>query len=173
MNNGLKTIPSRPPQHNTHRVEVKLRAEFADAEGLSALAVLHSLGLNAAREVRTSQIYEIHGPLSSAQVQQAAKELLCDPVTQEFRLLAPPQPVSNGMQHWRVEVWLKETVTDPVAETVAGALREMGHPAPESVRVGTAYNITGKCGRHHLERIVPRSLANPVIHRFSVAEDHP
>ncbi len=155
---------------SSYQVEVKLRSDYSDAEGQAALGLLHSLGVNTAKEVRASRLYEIRGGMNSAQVQQAARDLLSDPVTQEFRLINSSIPVLNGMNHWRIEVWLKPSVTDPVGETVRAALAEMGLPSPDSVRVGTAYLVTGKCGRNQLEKAVARSLANPVIHRFTVAE---
>ncbi|MBI3553241.1 MAG: phosphoribosylformylglycinamidine synthase subunit PurS [Elusimicrobia bacterium] len=155
---------------SSYQVEIKLRPDYTDAEGQGALGLLHSLGVNTAREVRASRLYELRGALTSAQVQQAARELLCDPVTQEFRMFNGHTPVLNGMNHWRIEVWLKPSVTDPVGDTVRAALEEMGLAAAESVRVGTAYHVTGKCGRNQLEKAVARSLANPVIHRFTVTE---
>ena len=158
---------------SVHRLEVRLKPDFADAQGASALALLHGLGVAPAREVRASQLYEIRGAVTATQVQQAAKELLCDPVTQELRVLASGAEALNGMSHWRVEVWLKPAVTDPVGDTVSAALREMGLPALESVRVGAAYRIAGKCGRHQLEKAVARCLANPVIHDVAVSEAHP
>lgn len=155
----------------SYQVEVKLRPEFPDAAGAEALALLQEAGLNTAKAVRVSQIYEIKGPLNNGHVQQAARELLSDNVTQEFRLAANV-PVLNGMNYWRVEVWLKSTVSDPVGETVRQAIAEMGLPTPQSVRRGLAYHISGKCGRNHLEKAVSRCLANPVIHRFTVSEAH-
>jgi phosphoribosylformylglycinamidine (FGAM) synthase PurS component len=154
----------------SYQVEVKLKSDYADAEGQSALGLLHSLGVNTAKEVRASRVYELKGPLTAAQVQQAARDLLCDPVTQEFRVSNGHTPVLNGMNHWRVEVWLKNSVSDPVGDTVLSALVEMGLASPDTVRVGTVYHISGKCGRNQLEKAVARSLANPVVHRFSVAE---
>ena len=98
---------------NTYQVEIKLRPDYSDAEGEAALGLLRSLGVNTAREVRASRLYEFFGPLNSAQVQQAARDLLADPVTQEFRMLSgAPTPVLNGMNHWRIEVWLKPSVTE-------------------------------------------------------------
>jgi phosphoribosylformylglycinamidine synthase len=164
---------ARPVPTASHRVEVRLRPEFPDAEGAKALSLLQGLGLTSAREVRTSRLYLLKGPYTSPHAQQAAKELLCDPVTQDWRLGEPEAVSANGMNHWRVEVWLKETVTDPVGETVAAALAEMGLPTPESVRTGTAYAISGRCHRAQLEKAVARSLANPVVHRVSVSESHP
>lgn len=157
-----------------HLVEVRLKAEYADAEGEAALQQLHGLGVTAAKELRTSRLYLLKGPLTVTHVQAAARDLLTDPVTQEFKILAPASaPVSNGMSHWRVEVWLKPTVSDPAGDTVREALAEMGLPEPSAVRVGTAYRIVGRVGRHQLEKAVLRSLANPVVHRVTIAETHP
>lgn len=158
---------------NAYTVEVKLRPDYLDAEGQSALALLQGLGLTAARDCRTSRLYELRGPLNAAHAQQIARELLCDPVTQEFRLANGQETALNGMTHWRVEVWLKPSVSDPVGDTVRSAVAEMGLPEPDSVRVGAAYLIAGKCGRHQLEKLVLRGLANSVIHRITVSETHP
>ncbi len=155
---------------NTYLVEVRLKAEFADAEGAAALALLQGAGLPAAKEARVRRLYELRGPLNSGHAQQIARELLCDPVTHEFRLLTGPQTALNGMNHWRVEVWLKPGVTDPVGDTVRRAVAEMGLPEPASVRVGLAYHVAVKCGRAQVEKAAARALANPVIHRVSVTE---
>lgn len=163
-------LQPKAASRNVCRIEVRLKSDYTDSEGLAALSLLNAQGVNTAREVRTSRIYEIRGALNSGQAQQAAKELLCDCVTQEFRLLTPGPAALNGMNHWRVEVWLKESVTDPVGETVREAIAELGLPLPESVRVASAYHIKGKCGRNQLEKAVLRCLANPVIHRFALSE---
>ncbi|MDE2291860.1 MAG: phosphoribosylformylglycinamidine synthase subunit PurS, partial [Elusimicrobia bacterium] len=117
---------------STHLIEVRLRPEFADAEGAAALALLHAQGQTALREVRVSRLYEISGPVSATQAQQAAKELLSDAVTQEHRMLAPVPAPMNGMNFWRVEVWLKPTVSDPAGDTVREAMADAGLPRPDA-----------------------------------------
>ncbi|MDD5304715.1 MAG: phosphoribosylformylglycinamidine synthase subunit PurS, partial [Elusimicrobia bacterium] len=117
------------PAH-VHLIEVKLRTEFNDAEGAAAMALLREQGLSQLKEVRIGRIYEISGSLTANQAHQAGKDLLCDAVTQEFRLVpASPAPM-NGMNFWRVEVWLKATVSDPVGATVVEAIVEGGLPRP-------------------------------------------
>ncbi len=152
-----------------YRVEVRVKPEYSDSVGAAALSLLQELGLPGIREVRAFSIYEISGPLSSNQVQTAARDLLCDSVTQEFKVAGPPHAV-NGMNHWRVEVWLKPSVTDVVGESVQSAVAELGLPQPKSVRCGAAYQISGRIIRAQLEKAVVRSLANPVIHTLSIME---
>ncbi|MFA6316824.1 MAG: phosphoribosylformylglycinamidine synthase subunit PurS [Elusimicrobiota bacterium] len=153
----------------TYLVEVRLRPEFTDAAGAAALAQIQAAGFSAARQVRVSTVYEICGPLNQAHVQQAAKELLSDGVTHEFKVLNAP-PVLDGMNHWRVEVWLKSTVTDSVGESVRRAIAELGLPEPEAVRCGSVYRILGRTTKNVLERTVRRTLANPIVHTFTVTE---
>ena len=172
---SLKAPKAPPPGRVSPRyiVDVRLKSDFSDAEGAAALALLHGLGLNTARDCRVSQLYELRGPLNQGHIHTAARELLCDQVTQEFRLASAAPPPSNGMNRWRVEVWLKDSVTDTVGESVSQALRDLGLPPLESVRRGKAYLIGGKCNRTQLENTAARCLANPVVHRLTVSEEHP
>jgi phosphoribosylformylglycinamidine (FGAM) synthase PurS component len=165
---NIRVAPSQ-----THLIEIRLRPEHADAEGAAALALLQAQGLPALREARVSRVYEIKGPLSATQALQAAKDLLCDAVTQEHRVLAPVPAPMNGMNFWRVEVWPKDGVSDPVGETVRDAVADMSLPRPESVRCALAYRLVGRCNKPALEKAVARTLANPLIHRAVVSEAHP
>jgi phosphoribosylformylglycinamidine (FGAM) synthase PurS component len=158
---------------NTHLVEVKLKGEFNDAEGSAALALLKEQGLSNLKEVRMGRLYEIQGSLSANQAHQAAKDILCDAVTQEFRLVpAAPAPM-NGMNFWRVEVWLKATVSDPVGATIVEAIAEGGLPKPTAARCAMLYLLNGRAVKAQIEKAVAKSLANPLIHRVVVTEAHP
>ena len=157
---------------NTHIIEVKLRSEFNDAEGAAAMALLKEQGLSNLKDVRMGRLYEICGSLSQNQAHQAGKDLLCDAVTQEFRLVpSAPAPV-NGMNFWRVEVWLKPTVSDPVGATVIEAIVEGGLPKPTAARCALLYLLNGRAVKAQIEKAVAKSLANPLIHRIVVTEAH-
>lgn len=158
---------------STHLIEVRLRPEHTDAEGAAALLLLQGQGLSALKEARVSRLFEIKGPISANQVLQAAKDLLCDAVTQEHRVVSPSAtPPMNGMNAWRVEVWLKPTVTDPVGETVRDAIADMSLPRPDAVRCALVYRLSGRTTKVQLEKAVLKSLANPLIHRAVVTEAH-
>jgi phosphoribosylformylglycinamidine (FGAM) synthase PurS component len=157
----------------THLIEVRLRPEFADAEGAAALALLQAQSQPSLKDARVSRVYRINGPITANQVQQAAKDLLCDPVTQEHRVVAATPAPLNGMNFWRVEVWLKPSVTDPVGETVRDAIADMGLPRPDSVRCALVYRLSGRANKASLEKAVARTLANSLIHDAVVSEAHP
>ena len=158
---------------NVHVIEVKLRNEFNDAEGAAAMLLLREQGLSNIKEVRMGRLYEVSGALTANQAHQAGKDLLCDAVTQEFRLVpAAPAPM-NGMNFWRVEVWLKPTVSDPVGATVVEAIVEGGLPRPTAARCAMLYLLNGRAVKAQIEKAVAKSLANPLIHRVVVTEAHP
>jgi phosphoribosylformylglycinamidine (FGAM) synthase PurS component len=158
---------------STHLIEVRLRPEHGDAEGSAALSLLRAQGLTSLIEARVARLYEITGPISANQVLQATKDLLCDAVTQEYRVIAPTPAPMNGANFWRVEVWLKPTVTDPVGETVRDAIAAMNLPRPQSVRCALVYRLVGRSNKPALEKAVSKCLANPLIHRAVVSEAHP
>ncbi len=157
---------------NTHLIEIRLRPEHADAEGAAALSLLRAQGLTSLIDARVARLYEIKGPISANQVLQATKDLLCDAVTQEHRVVAPAPPPMNGANFWRVEVWLKPTVADPVGETVRDAIADMALPRPDTVRCALVYRLIGRTNKPALEKAVSRCLANPLIHRAVVSEAH-
>ena len=163
----------KPPPQNTHLLEVKLKPEFNDAEGAAAMALQREQGLASLKEVRVGRLYELQGPLSATQAHQAGKDLLCDAVTQEFRIVSNTPAPMNGMNCWRVEIWLKPTVCDPVGQTVIEAVVEAGLPRPVSARCAMLYRLNGRAMKQQLEKAVSKSLANPLIHRIVVTEAHP
>ncbi|MBI5240233.1 MAG: phosphoribosylformylglycinamidine synthase subunit PurS [Elusimicrobia bacterium] len=162
---AVKTAAAGP---GSYLVEVCLKSDFTDAEGQSAQWLLNSAGLSA-RAVRVGRLYEMRGALNLGHVHVAVRELLCDCVTQEFRVWHASCAAPGNGCLWRVEVWLKPTVTDTVGESVRDALRDLGIP-DIAVRCGLAYHIAGRCSRQQLDRAVARSLANPIVHRVSLHE---
>lgn len=156
------------PTLYTYRVEVSNKPGLPDVAGAALLAQLPSLGIPAASRVRTGTLYQIIGHLSHSQIQTAARELLADPVTQEHFLHGDGL---NGMRPgsgWRIEVWLRPSVSDPVGESVRDAFAAIGLPRPDSARCGTLCDVYGRLGRAHAEKVALKLLANPVIHQFSI-----
>ena len=155
----------------TYVVEVAPRFGHADAAGAAVLSQLPTLGIAGVREVRVSALYQLTGRLSPTQMHQVARDLLADPVTQEYRMdSATSSPAFLLGPHWRLEVWLKNSVTDPAGPSVAKGVADLGLPAPDSVRTGTAYHLIGRIVRPQAEKVLSRLLANPVIHRTRIEQ---
>lgn len=161
------------PKRAGARFVVEVTAKYGQPDSAAAALApqLATLGVNGGVELRISSLYEITGALSRGQVQQISRDLLTDPITQESRMdrSTPSQGFLDG-PHWRVEVWLKPTVTDPAGESVSKAVADLGLPRPERVRTGVAYRFLGRLSRAQVEKVAAKLLANPVIHRTIVEQ---
>jgi phosphoribosylformylglycinamidine (FGAM) synthase PurS component len=155
----------------THIIEITTKYGQADARAARVLAQLPGIGVNNAKDLRVSSLYELNGSLTKSQATQTAREILADPITQEYRTdkSTPSQAFLVG-PHWRIEVWYKPAVTDPAGESVRKAMGDLGLPQPESVRTGTAYRFLGKIGKAQIEKITNKLLANPVVHRTAISQ---
>ena len=150
---------------STHRVEVFSKPGFSDPAGSAILAQLPSLGISGVTDVKVGALYEFRGPISPNQMASIAKDLLADPITQDFALNGQrPQGVFWG-PHWRIEVWLKPNVSDPVESSLIKAVGDLGLASPESARQGAVYKFWGRLHPVQAEKIATKLLANPVVHR--------
>ncbi|MFH2204504.1 MAG: phosphoribosylformylglycinamidine synthase subunit PurS [Elusimicrobiota bacterium] len=157
-----------PPRY---RIEVAAKYGQDDPHGAALSSQLASIGLPASLDVRVSSLYELIGTMTKHHIQTLSRDLLTDPITQEFRLDdTASSPAFLIGPHWRVEVWLKPTVTDPTGESVREAVGDLGLPRPEQVRTGTAYRILGNARRPQIDRLLNKLLSNPLIHETIVQE---
>ncbi|MBI3298694.1 MAG: phosphoribosylformylglycinamidine synthase subunit PurS [Elusimicrobia bacterium] len=146
-------------------VEVGMKPGNPDPAALALQSQLSSVGVASVTEVRVLALYELRGRMTAAQATLAARDLLADPVTQDYRLdrqAAAPLPA-----HWRLEVWLKSSMTDPVGESVRKAVKDLNLPEPATVRTGAAYQLFGRLQKSQADRVLERLLSNPVIHRVT------
>lgn len=152
----------------TQRVEVFGKSGFSDAAGAAILAQLPTLGIQCVTEVKVGALYDIRGHYSLSQTIMMAKELLADPITQDFAVNNQRPAGTSWGPHWRIEVWLKAAVTDPVESSLRKAMQDLGLADPESARAGTVYKFWGRLYPCQAEKIALKLLANPVVHRYSV-----
>lgn len=160
--------PRPLPSDGTPRwvVEVSHKPGNPDPAGAALAAQIAALGISGVTEARVHALYELRGKLSASQATDIARQLLADPVTQDFRLDRAGASIPTG-PHWRLEVWLKPAVTDPVGESVCKAIKDLGLPEPASARAGTAVLLFGRLQKAGAEKVLERLLANPVVHRSS------
>jgi len=120
------SAPSTASAPDAWRVEVVRRAGIDDPAAAPALRALRDAGVRGVEKLGTVRGYLLPANLTRDAVERAVREVLCDPVLDEARIVAPkvaPAPKA-GVQ--RVLVARKSGVMDPVALTIGRALTRIG-----------------------------------------------
>jgi phosphoribosylformylglycinamidine synthase len=162
-------------QPKTHCLVVSPRA--ADPRSAGLLADAHALGLTRVSRLRRHDLFFIEGSLSPADQGRLAAELLGDPVTQttQWRSVGqtPGVPARQTPGVFVIETALRPGVTDPVAEQIARAARELGIAGLERASTGQRFEVGGRLSKDDLHLLARRLLANPVIQRYALGEIEP
>ena len=143
------------------RIEVFNRPGFADVQGTGVLSDIKELGISTVEAVQFARVYLIEADFDKNFAERAAKELLTDPVCEDYyigRSVAPAGLAKATL----IEVHLKSGVTDPVAESVTAALADMGAKT-ESVRTARKYVLLGELNSKQINTIARKILANDCI----------
>ncbi|MEE2888756.1 MAG: phosphoribosylformylglycinamidine synthase subunit PurL [Planctomycetota bacterium] len=144
------------------RVEVAVRPNLPDPAGKAAGAALRGAGLELQGKVRSKRGYLLGAELDRSQVEQFARDVLVDPVQEQFEILAPGEVVPPHTP--RLSVLPLPGVTDPVAGSVQKAVVDSGLP---SVAAGTyrAFEFDPANPAEGLWTTANECLANPAIQR--------
>lgn len=152
------------------RFEVSVKAGFRDVHGQAVLSDIHECGVQSVQEVLSAKVYLIESDFDETFARRVAEELLCDPVCQECfigRSVVPAGPMPASI----LEVHLKSGVTDPVAESVSSALKDMGAQTVEHVRTARKYILLGTLSEKDRDLIIRRVLANDCIEEVIIGSD--
>jgi len=152
----------------TWRVEVAIRRGFADPLGRNVLSDIQHLGVRGITDVRVAQVYLIAGPISAREVDRIARELLADPVNQEYVCQRPLPPPLGGSPAV-IQVFRKPGVMDPVAMSTLKGIGDLGLSAT-AARTGYKYFLYGDADRDALRRICDKVLHNDVIEEVFFGE---
>ncbi len=174
---------TRPQQHETMAadeqsvwcVEVTPRSGSLDARGREVLGDLHRSGFAHVGAVRSCRLYLLEGKLDRDTVEQVARALLCDPLS-ETCVCTPDTPDLGNTPPGAssttaaIEVHYRPGVMDPVALSAARALNEqlaaMGRGEQmhvDAVRTAWRYRVDGARTSAELEQIARGVLANGCI----------
>jgi phosphoribosylformylglycinamidine synthase II len=143
------------------RFEVFNRSGFPDVHGQSVLEDIGELGIDLVEAVQSAKVFLIEGEFESDLAKRIAREILSDPVCEEYFIGRTKAPAGLA-KATLIEVHLKSGVTDPVAESVTGAIADMGVKV-EHVRTARKYVLLGEIKREHANTIAKRVLANDCI----------
>jgi len=145
-----------------HRIEVRPKTQFGDPHAAGVFHQVQELGIDTVQAVRSARLFFLYGDLDAAAADRVARELVIDPVVEDYVLVtgeaAPADPAGSHV----IEVHLKPGVMDPVAASTEQAIRDMGLSL-SSVRTGRRYELQGNVTDAQREAIARRLLANGVV----------
>ena len=149
-----------------------------DPRSAAYLKDAHALGLNTIEKITCFDLYFIQGSCSPAELEQLARHLLHDPVTQTICWQAidgehepVDHPPSDG---WLIEVALRAGVTDSVAEQILRASQILEIRDINAASTGQRFVIKGRgLLPEDLRRLAVRLLCNPVIQNYCLGEISP
>jgi len=143
------------------RFEVFNKPGFADVQGTGVLNDIKELGISTVEAVQFARVYIIEADFDNNFAQRLAKELLADPVCEDYYIGRSGAPAGLA-KATLLEVHLKSGVTDPVAASVTGAIADMG-ARPDSVRTARKYVLLGDLSSKQIDTIARKILANDCI----------
>ena len=143
------------------RFEVFNKPGFSDVQGKSVLEDVAELGIKSVQAVQSAMVFLIEADFDKEFADRVAKELLTDPVCEEYYIgrSGPPAGLAKATL---IEVHLKSGVTDPVAESVTTAVADMGVDT-SNVRTARKYVVLGEVSQNETNTIVKKLLANDCI----------
>lgn len=126
------------------------------------LMMLAGLKEIACKKVET--LYRLEGDLTVQDAERIAQELLRDPVVEKFQLDAQPQDNKTLF----ADIWYKPGVTDPAAESVLKAIRDLGVSTVTKTSVGMRCEfvvkgtVNGSIEKNLLD-FADKQLLNPLV----------
>ncbi len=151
------------------RFEVFNRSDFPDVHGGSTLESIKELGIQTVEAVQSARVFLIEGAFDDKFAERIAKELLTDPVCEQFYIGRSAAPAGLA-KATLIEVHLKSGVTDPVAESVVAAITDMGVKV-DGVRTARKYVLLGRLVQSQIDTIVKKVLANDCIEEVVIGSE--
>lgn len=144
-------------------IEIWTKEKYAKNEEGAFIARLAHAGLKV-KAARLSRLYRLDADFSRETFSKIASELLTDQITEHCSLVPGKAGLKNA---YRVEVWLKDSVTDVVGESVKEAVADVTGKLPAAVRFGHAYYVD--CASEpKLRTAVAKTLVNEVVNKFRI-----
>jgi phosphoribosylformylglycinamidine synthase II len=142
-----------------YRIEVSVKEGFADPRSEGLQKDILDLGIITVERVRVSNIYLLEGKLNENELLAVCRELLTDPIVEEYSYRERPAPDGAHL----VEVAYNPGVMDPVEESVKKGIRDLGINTVTAVRTAKKYLLWGEFSAETLQSICEKLLVNSVV----------
>jgi phosphoribosylformylglycinamidine synthase len=141
------------------RIEVSVKDGFTDPRTEGLQKDIRDLGITAVKRARVSDIYLLEGKLGEAELEAICRELLTDPVVEEYSYKETPPPDEAHL----IEVAYNPGVMDPVEESARKGIRDLGITTVAAVRTARRYLLWGDLSTEELQSICDKLLMNSVV----------
>ncbi len=161
------------PSAKSWRIQIKNKEGIFDAYGAGLLKDIADLGVNTLQKVQVISVFKLLGDVSPDQIEKICRELLTDPLTQEYCYSegGDPAPHAQGQEVQVVEITYHSGVMDPVEESTLKAIKDLGIMSIHSVRTARKYRLLGGLTAPQLDLIVEKVLANKLIQHKAESSD--
>jgi phosphoribosylformylglycinamidine synthase II len=142
-----------------NRIEVSVKQGFADPRSEGLLKDIVDLGIRSVVSVRVSSVYLLEGSLQATELHRICRELLTDPIIEEYGITDSPAPPGARL----VEVAYNPGVMDPVEDSVKKGILDLGISSVTAVRTAKKYLLWGNFSDDVLKSICDKLLVNSVV----------
>ncbi len=142
-----------------YRIEVSVKNGFADPRSEGLLKDILDLGIRSVERVKVSSVYLLEGRLDEKQLSLICRELLTDPIVEEYAAGDSPAPPGARL----VEVAYNPGVMDPVEESVKKGIRDLGIDTVTAVRTAKKHLFWGDLSDDIVKYISDKLLVNSIV----------
>lgn len=153
--------------NSSWKVFIRHKPGVTDHRGAEVARACSRSGLKGVKGVHAGQAYELAGTPSEGDVRRLAAKLLADPVTQDALVFAP-EAVAAPKGARLAQIWPKSGVSDPVADTVRLAAKDLGVDGFSLLRSGQVFEFHGAVASADVSRFCEEHLMNAMVQRVEV-----
>jgi len=146
-------------------IEIKEKSGVFDAVGEGIKRDILDLGIKEVESVDFAQVFFLDGDIEQADAERIAKELLADPVAQEFEV-CKQRVVGDGEKGdgvHVVEIAHNPGVMDPWEESCMKGIADIGIKGVRAVKTAKKFTIKADLEREKIDFIAEKLLYNKLI----------
>ncbi len=144
-------------------IDVSAKARFPDPEGNKLEQDIRDIGITVVERAAVGDVYFLEGELSETEIVSIGRELLADPVVEDFCWGKGPLSSHVGEDTHLIVVTHNPGVTDPLTASVGKAIRDLGIATVKSVKTARKYSFRGNLSKEAIQFIRDRLLVNSLI----------
>lgn len=162
------------PDIKVHLISISHLQKRSNSHEKHVQNLISSLGLKGIFCDGISALYRLEGNFAPTEVEKISRELLCDPVVEDFHVDKLPE----NKNIFFADVWYKPGVTDAVGDSVLKAIHDLKIVSVNKAFAGTRYVFsTSKSNRNrnlpvekNVADFVNKQLLNPLVQECKIVK---